>query len=83
MHCNNTADSKDSKYALYFNTLEALRLGLLQSVCYRVKQVWKRDMKLKKKKKKTKVKTEHLHMNYTEKYLRLTLRRFNQSPGEH
>lgn len=54
LHCNNTADSKDSEYALYLNTLEALRLGLLQSVCYRVKWlwklkwVWKMDVEIKK-----------------------------------
>lgn len=57
----------EGEFPLYLNIFEALWLGLLQSVCYRVKWLQKRDVKYKNT---IKSKTEHLYMSNIKKALK-------------
>jgi len=57
----------EGEFPLYLNIVEALRLGLLQNVCYRVKWVRKRDVKYKNT---IKSKPEHLYTSNIKKALK-------------
>lgn len=58
----------EGEFPLYLNILGALRLGLLQNVCYRVKWVWKKDVKYKTT---IKSKTGYLYMSNMNKALKI------------